>query len=85
MKNDNSSVLTSNVSKELKKNVSSLDFLPKIKFYKYRNNSTILPSSIIKVDNEGNSASKKGSTITRSNYSKMLNSDGISNHISFIE
>ena len=85
MKNDNSSVLTSNVSKELKKNVSSLDVLPKIKFYKYRNNSTILPSSIIKVDNEGNSASKKGSTITRSNYSKMLNSDGISNHISFIE
>jgi len=86
MKNDNSSLITSNnASKELKKNVSTIDVLPKINFYKYKNNSSILPSSIIKADNEENSASKKGSFFSKSNNSKIQNSDGPSEHISFID
>ena len=80
IKNDNSSIITSNnASKELKKNVSTIDVLPKINYYKYKNTSTILPSSIIKADNEENSASKKGSFFNKSNNS------GPSEHISFID
>ena len=84
---ENSSLLSSNnASKELRKNVSTIEVLPKINFYKYKNTSTILPSSIIKADNDENSASKKGgSFFTKSNESKVQNSEAVSEHISFIE
>ena len=86
IKNNSSSLITSNnASKELRKNVSTIDVLPKINFYKYKNTSTVLPSSIIKADNEENSASKKGSFFSKSNNSKIQNSDGPSEHISFID
>ena len=84
---ENSSLISSNnASKDLKKNVSSIEVLPKINFYKYKNTSTILHSSIIKADNDENSASKKGgSFFTKSNESKVQNSEAVSEHISFIE
>ena len=63
MKSDNnnfSSIMTSNNgSRELKKNVSTNEVLPKINFYKYKNNSSVLPSSIINND-DNKSISKKG-------------------------
>ena len=84
--NENSSLISSNnASKELKKNISTVDVLPKINFYKYKNTYTVLPSSIIKAENEDISASKKGSFFTKSNESKIQNSDALTDHISFIE
>ena len=80
----NSSIITSNNgSKELKKNVSTNDILPKINFYKFKNNTSVLPSSII--NNEEKTNSKKGSFISKSNFSKIQNSEGLSEHTSFID
>ena len=80
-KDNNSSVLSFNEpSKELKKNTSTTEVLPPINFYKYKNTSSVLPSSIIKADNEDNinSPSKKGSFISRSNESKRQLSEMLS-------
>ena len=87
IRNENSSLLSSNnASRELRKNVSTIEVLPKINFYKYKNTSTVLPSSIIKADNDENSGSKKGgSFFSKSNESKVQNSEAVSDHISFIE
>ena len=88
MKSDNnnfSSIMTSNNgSRELKKNVSTNEVLPKINFYKYKNNSSVLPSSIINND-DNKSISKKGSFISKTNFSKIQNSEGYSDHTSFID
>ena len=85
MRNEfNSSIITSNNgSKELRKNVSTMNVLPKINFYKMKNTSSILPSSIIKTDEE-NSGSKKGSFFNRSIETKNQNSN-MSVHTVFIE
>ena len=83
---NNSSILSSNEgSKELKKNTSTTDALPPINFYKYKNTSSVLPSSIIKADNEdnNNSPSKKGSFFSKSNESKRQSSEALSEHTSF--
>ena len=81
----NSSILTSNEgSKELKRNTSTTEALPPINFYKYKNTSSVLPSSIIKVDNEdNNSPSKKASFFSKSNESKRQSSEALSEHTSF--
>ena len=80
-----SSIMTSNNgSKELKKNVSTNDMLPNINFYKFKNNASVLPSSIIN-NNEEKTNSKKGSFISKSNFSKIQNSEGLSEHTSFID
>ena len=87
-RDNNSSILSSNeASKELKKNTSTTEALPPINFYKYKNTSSVLPSSIIKADNEENlnSPSKKGSFFSKSNESKRQYSDALSEHISFDE
>ena len=85
IKNNSSSVLSSNdQSKELKKNTSTTEALPPINFYKYKNTSSVLPSSIIKADNEDyNSPSKKGSFFSKSSESKRHSSDVLSEHTSF--
>ena len=85
MRNEfNSSIISSNNgSKELRKNVSTMNVLPKINFYKMKNTSSILPSSIIKTDEE-NSGSKKGSFFNRSIETKNQNSN-MSVHTVFIE
>ena len=84
-----SSILSSNEpSKELKKNISTTsEAFPPINFYKFKNTSSVLPSSIIKADNEeNNSISKKGSFFfSKSNESKRHSSDGLSAHTSFDE
>ena len=86
---NSSSILSSNEpSQELKKNVTTTtEALPPINFYKYKNTSSILPSSIIKGDNEDNinSASKKGSFFSKSNESKRQSSEALSEHTSFDE
>ena len=87
MKNEvnNSSMVTSNNgSKELRKNVSTINVLPKINLYKIKNFSSALPSSIMRADNEENSGSKKGSFFNKSIDSKILNSN-ISIHTNIIE
>ena len=82
--NNSSSIITSNNgSKELRKNVSTNELLPRLNFYKFRNNTSMLPSSII--NNEEKTNSKKGSFISKSNFSKIQNSDGLSEHTSFID
>ena len=82
--NNSSSIITSNNgSKELRKNVSTNELLPRLNFYKFRNNTSMLPSSII--NNEEKTNSKKGSFISKSNLSKIQNSDGLSEHTSFID
>ena len=62
--------------------------MPKIKFndlYKYKNSSSMLPSSILKSDNEDYSPSKKGSLFSKTNDSRVQNSVALSEHISFID
>jgi len=84
----NSSVLSSkDLSKDLKKNNSTSEAFPPINFYKFKNTSSALPSSIIKSDNDENniSPSKKGSFFTKSNESKLKSSDVLSEHSSFAD
>ena len=88
IKKDNSSILSSkDLSKELKKNNSTSEAFPPINFYKFKNTSSVLPSSIMKSDNDENnmSPSKKGSFFTRSNESKIKSSDVLSEHSSFAD
>ena len=90
IRNENStSLITSNnASKEFRKNISTNEILPKIKFndlYKYKNSSSMLPSSILKSDNEDYSPSKKGSLFSKTNDSRVQNSVALSEHISFID
>jgi hypothetical protein len=74
IKNNSNSMLSSNdQSKDFKKDISTTEALPPLNFYNYKNTSTILPSSIIKADNEDiNSPSKNGGFL--SNESKRQSS-----------
>lgn len=84
IKKDSSILSSKELSKEFKKNNSTSEAFPPINYYKFKNTSSVLPSSIIKSDNDDNiSPSKKGSFFTKSNESKIKSSDILSEHSSF--